>query len=336
MRPSPLRRFAGLVAFTAALWSSARAQAADCQPANGVSPCFDANEFWLTTGDARFFSLPTGRVLAPGRVAIAFAASATWRSLHLNVPSSNADGRDVDLVKRAMGEETLLAIGLGNQLELGLALPVVLHQVGSGSQGITSQNGVPLDPSAERDPRVSVSMGLLFGALRLKPHLTLGLPLGNRDGYASSGAFTFAPALPLALRHGRFEHAVEFGFRFRPSVEIGSVRLGSEASIAAGSSLALLADDFLVLAAEAFILPSLVDNRTARAKSFDAKSTLLAAEYVVSLRCRPSARERVTLAIGAGSALALSRQSSPVGDERFVAPGGPALRVLAEVRYTPE
>lgn len=331
-----MRRLAGLVAFTAILSSNAAARATDCHPASGVSPCFDANSLWLTTGDARFFSLPTGRVLEAGRVAFALTASATFRSLRLSVPASNADGRDVEFVKRAVGEETLLAIGLGNQLELGLALPVVLHQVGSGTQGITSQNGGELDSAGERDPRVTLSRGFRFGALRLKPRFTLALPLGNRDAYASSGAFTFAPALPVAFRHGRFEHALELGFRLRPSIEIGSVRTGSEASIAVGSSFAILAAELLVLSAEAFVLPSLVDNQAARAKSFDATSTLLAAEYVFSLRSRPSANEPLTVALGVGSALALSRQSARGADERFVAPGGPGLRILAELRYTPE
>lgn len=336
MRRSPLRRLAGLAALTSALSATFAANASDCRPGNGVSPCLDANALWLTTGDARFFSLPSGRVLGAGHVGLAFAASAAWRPLWLNVPSSNADGRDVELVERRVEEETLLAVGLGKSLELGLALPVVLHQSGSGSQGITSQNGAALDGTGERDPRVSLSLGLHFGALRLKPRIGVALPLGSTDAYASAGAFTFAPAVPLAFRHGRFEHAVELGLRLRPSVEIGGVRVGSEATLAGGSSYAILRNELLVLCAEIFFLPSLVDNQAAKAKSFEANSTLLAAEYLISVRSRPSVHDPVTIALGAGSALALSRQSSPAGDERFVAPGGPAFRLLAEVRYAPE
>lgn len=336
MRSSPIRGLLGLSALAAALVFGKSARAADCHPGNGVSPCFDANALWLAGGDARFFTLPSGRVLEAGRVAFAVAASATWRPLRLTVPNSSPGGRDVELVKRASGEETVLAVGLGRGLELGLALPIILRQRGAGSEGLTSQNGGPLEPSAERDPRVSLSGGLAFGALRLKPRLTVTLPFGDVHGYASSGAFGFAPALPAAFRQGRFEHALELGLRLRQSVELGSLRLGSELSIAAGSSFELVSERRLLLCAELLLLPSLVDNQSERAKAFGVDSSLVTAEYVLSLRSQPSTDAAWTVALGAGSGLALSRQSSTGGAERFTAPGSPGLRVLVEVRYAPK
>jgi hypothetical protein len=325
----------GLASFLWRFGNAEPVRAGDCNSKTGVSQCFDANALWLTAGDARFFSIPRGNVLPAGQVGLAVAAQALWRPLRLTVPSANDSGRDIELVKRSIEQDTLFAIGLGAHLEIGVALPVVLHQTGSGSEGITSQSAAPLQSIAVRDPRVTLSAGLGNANFGVKPEVTLALPFGDVDAYASAGRAVIAPALPFTLRHGRFEHALAIRARFAPSVQIGSVRVGTQASVALGTSFDILGRELLAVCAEGYVSQSLVESQSERARAFGVTTRLLSAEYLISLRSRPSPDEGWTVAAGAGSALALARESSPLGDESFVAPPGPALRVVAEVRYAP-
>lgn len=337
---APMRRRSPLITLGLAtfLWlfaEPATARATNCNPGTGISPCLDANAFWLTPGDARFFSLPRGRVLPAGGVGLSFAAQALWRPLRLGVPSPNDTGRDVELVERAIEQDTLLAIGLGGHLELGLALPVILRQTGSGSQGLTSQTAAPIESTAARDPRISLAAAFGNGGIGIKPQVTFALPFGSTEAYASAGHVVIAPTLPVSLHHGRFEHALALGARFVPSVDIGSQRIGSQASVALGTSFDILGRELLALCAEGFISQSLAETQSERARLLGVKTRLVSAEYLVSLRSRPRSDEPWTIALGAGSAIAMARQSSAAGHETFVAPPGPGLRLVAEVRYAP-
>src|SRR6187401_162382 len=113
MRQAAYLSLAGIVG---ALIGARHALATDCHPATGVSPCLDANALWLASGDARFFSLPSGDTLPAGKVGLSVAVQALWHPLHLNVPVPSADGRDVQLVARSIEQDTTLAIGLGRRM----------------------------------------------------------------------------------------------------------------------------------------------------------------------------------------------------------------------------
>ncbi|MGC4092081.1 MAG: hypothetical protein QM756_30210 [Polyangiaceae bacterium] len=328
-------RFRAYLAWLGVVWvlGGAPARASECAPPSGISPCLDANALWIGSGDARLFSLSSGTALGAGEVGLSVTLQALWRPLRLNVPSSNAAGREVEFVAGALEQDTTIAIGLGHHLELGLGLPLVLRQSGAGSEGLSSQDGASIDRSGERDPRVSLAWALEVGSFKLKPRLGLSLPFGNREGYLSAGSVVAAPAIPVALKYWRFESVVELGLRLRSGVDLGGVRMGSQASLGLGVSFEVLQRELLLLGAEAFLQPSLVDNRSARAPS-SVDVSLLAAEYVVSVRSRPTNGDW-SVALGAGSALALARESSSAGETRFVAPPGPSLRVLSELRYAP-
>lgn len=316
--------------------NSAHAQGAECRPDNGTTPCIDANSLWLATGAAHWFTLPEPVALARGKVGLSVVAQVLFRVLSAELPSPALEGREVRLVERVLEEDLLLAVGLGSDLELGLVLPVILHQRGTGSAGLTSQRADPLDPTATRDPRVSLAYAAtLTRSLGVKPRLELGLPLGDRSAYASAGSVTFAPGLPVEWRLGPFAAGAELALRLRRSVELGSVRWGSQASSTLALSLDLLPNQGALLGVELFLLPSLVNASSARARALSVETRLLPAEWLVSLRTRPSADEPWTAALAAGAGLALSSESSPAGSQRFVAPTSPGLRLLAEVRYAP-
>lgn len=312
------------------------ADGAQCRPANGNSPCIDANSLWLATGAAHFLSLPEPVALGRGQVGLAVVTQLLFRPLSAELPSPELNGREVRLVERALEADMLLALGLGRRLELGLTLPVILNQRGAGSAGLTSQRAEPIDATAERDPHVSIARAFEFtSTLGAKPRLELALPLGNRSAYASAGSITFAPALPIEFQSGAFTLGLELGLRLRQSVELGTLRWGSQGSASLGLSLALLPRDLLWLAGELLVLPSLINANSERGRALATESRLLPAEWLFSVRSRPRADEPWTLALAAGAGLALSNESSPAGEERFVAPTSPGLRLLAEVRYAP-
>jgi OOP family OmpA-OmpF porin len=213
---------------------------------------------------------------------------------------------------------------------------MILRQSGTGSAGLTSQRGDPLEATGTRDPRASLAFAVPLGsALGLKPRLELALPLGNRSAYASAGSWTFAPGLPVEWRLGQATVGAELALRLRRSVELGSLRWGSQAVAKVGVSLALLPAGLLAISAESLLLPPLVRASSERGKALGVTTRLLPAEWLLSVRSRPCRSQPWTLALATGAGLALSSESSAFGSQRFVAPTGPGLRVLAEVRYAP-
>jgi OOP family OmpA-OmpF porin len=331
-----LRRVGRALALLASLATAGAAEATECRPANGTSPCIDADSLWLATGAAHLLTLPEPVALEPGQVGLALAVQLLERVLTVDLPSPVPEGREVRLVDQVITEQLLLAAGLGHHFELGLSLSVVLRQSGTGSAGITSQRGDPLDPTATRDPRVSLAYAAaLTPSLGVKPRLELALPLGNKSAYASAGSVVLAPALPIQWRLGPFAASAELALRLKQSVELGSLRWGSQAVTALGLSLEVLPRELVEIGAELMLLPSLGNASSARGAALGVETSLLPAEWLLSVRSRPRTDEPWTLALAAGAALALSSQSSATGEQRFVAPTGPGLRLLAEVRYTP-
>ncbi len=323
-----------LVVLTLSVSNTARS--VECHPASGISSCVDANALWLAPGSARWLSLSSPETTSPGRVGFALATQRATKPLRLVVPSQADDGREVQVIRAYTEQDLELSIGLTTDLELGLSFPVVSRQTGAGSQGLTAQASAPLDPVAERDPRLSVARRLrLSESVNLKPRLELALPFGNRAAFASFGTTTFAPALPVHLKLGRFASVAEAGLRARAGVDLGSVHFGSQALFALGVSFEILSQQLLTLNAEAFLLPSLSQASSARGERAGIQTTLLPAEYLFSLRSRPQADAPWSVAVAAGGGLALSTEDSAVGTERFMAPTTPALRLLAEVRYAP-
>jgi hypothetical protein len=310
---------------------------AECRPPNGLSPCVDANSLWLATGEARWFTLAApGPALAPGRVALAVAVQVLTSPLRWVVPSPDLEGREIRAIDRVVEQDLVLAVGLGKNLELGLSLGVILHQSGAGPEGLTAQRSSALTPSAERDPRLSLSYTLALGrGLWLEPRLALGVPLGDATAYASSGAFSVAPALPLAFHHERFAAAAELGLRLRPAVELGTIRWGSQAQFGLGVSMDALQNRWLAFAIEGFALAPLIDSDTERARAVGVASRVVVVEWLLSARSFPVHEAPWSVALGAGGGLAASTQTVRGAEEHFVAPTSPGLRALAEIRYAP-
>ena len=297
-------------------------------PRGRYSSCLDANALWLRPGDSDFIT-----VAASTPRSVGFRAGASWveRPLSLEVAAPDASGREIPLVERALDEHVLLAFGVGPRLELGLAWVTVLRQSGTGPNGIQSQSGVRLAATAVRDPRFGFGyVALDRDGLDVSLRADVALPFGDPDAYASAGAVTAAPSAVVRVEAGRVALGAELGARLRPSVELGSVRQGSQLYAAIALSVRLFAP--LRLSVEAFALPSLVDSTSARARDLGLSVRSLPAEWLASLRWAPL--PRFSAALAGGSGLPLSSEKRAGQSDAFLGSTSPEFRGLVDLGYS--
>lgn len=316
--------------------TTSQARAAECAARGGYSGCIDANALWLRPGAEGFVSVPSSRSTPAARVAFGVAAMAIVRPLVLEVPSPDPDGREVRLVDYAIDENVLLAAGLGYGVELGVTLTSVLHQRGSGSEGITSQRAAALASATERDVRLSVAYAAPAGAqFGLKPRFELSVPAGDESAYASEGTLVAAPGLSASAALGRFTLAGLLALRLRRAVELGPVRWGSQAELALAADALVLTRPNIAFTLETFALPSLGSATSRRGRSTDVSVTLIPAEWLASVRIQPDTAEPWFVSAGAGTGLALSAEERAGTRRALFAPTTPAFRGVLSVRYAP-
>ena len=315
--------------------SSAPATAAACGSNEAFSPCFEADALWFPLGRAPFATLSSARSFGEGRFALQLAASAIESPVTLVAPSQHPEGRDVPVVEFTSSATLGFAFGLLPRLDASVALPVVVHQAGTGVEGVTSQSGPPLRAQAIRDPRLSVAYALVEppsdDGFAAGARLELTLPIGDSRALAGAASPTFAPGAAATFDFGRFALAADLSLRLRKAVRFGNVERGSELVTGLGFSAIVLARPLLSPALELSLRPNL-----AGAAPRDAARALdLPAEWLASVRLKPYGDDdRFTFIAGAGAALPLSSARLP-GEERrsFAGVTAPSLRALALVRY---
>lgn len=309
------------------------ALAADCAPASGASSCIDANGLWLRPGADEFLSIGISAPLERTKVSLAVATEFLLHPLSLGVPSPSPEGREVFLVNQRLEWTTLIGFGLGDELEAAVALPLVLRQTGAGSEGITSQRAPPIDSSAARDPRLTLLRHYSFSPLELVPRLDLTVPLGDESAYAGDSSFVVAPGAGLAWAIASVTLGLDLGARLRRSVELGTLRYGSSLSVALGARVELFAPDRLWLTAEAWAMPSLIDERSQRARALGTELRALPAEWLASVGYRPVADDPLFLSVAGGSGIPLSEESWNTKSDSFAGAPSPRLRLLALIGY---
>lgn len=304
-----------------------------CATSASVSPCFDADPWWIPTGPTAFAGVPTARTLSAGTLAWVVGAGVSARPVVLVTAAPHPDGQEIEVVEMTSTLTVGARYGLGRNVDLDAVLPFVPYQTGAGTESVTSQAGSSLAPVAVRDPRVGFA-ATLFGRspdapLSLGTHLQLSLPLGGSHAMAGSAAPTVSPGFTGELLLGPVDAALDVGLRLAPAVSFGTVPEGSRATVALGVSMQLLSRPVLALGVEGVLRPSLV-SKPAGAPS-DALD--LPAEWLASVRFEPS--EAWSLLLGAGSGLPLSRATTPgAASESVLAVTSPAFRGLVTARYT--
>lgn len=325
---APVRRLRlGGSVLVAALAGAASAGASEgCPATERYSSCIDANALWLRPGLARFSSVAPARI-AGGPLGIRSGLGVLERPLVLEA-AAPAGTRELRLVERTIDHHLLLNFRLEGDFELGVALTTVLHQRGTGPDAIRSQSGAPLPRSGVRDPRLGLARALLdTPSAAVAARFELALPLGERDAYTSNGRITAAPGVASELVLGPVTLGVELGARLRRSVELGSMRHGSELYAALGASVRLASEVRASL--EAFGLPSLVASTSARARELDRSTRSLPAEWLLGLRWGERS-PGANAALACGSGLPLSSMGE---GRRGLAPTSPRFRALFELGY---
>lgn len=342
----PTFRALWVVAAALSLSATVRpAQADGCAPASGVSTCFDTNNVWVHAGPTRFVSIAPAEPIEHRTLALAVLSSYLDRPVQLRAPSPDPDGRDIPVVRGVVDLSLAYAYGLTPDLELSLATPIVLHQTGSGAEGITSQSAPPLGSAAVRDPRVGAGFTLPFGHDNAGPRsfaklrLELGVPLGDDHRYAGAGNFTLAPSFSMSTEQGPIHFAGELAARLRPSVPFATARIGSALLTAVGVGVDVFRE-YLSIEAEAFMLPSLVSQpgqTSSASRTHD--GVLVPAEWLLSLRSVPTQDPAFSLSLGGGTGLPLSSETRETPDqaatERFAGVTTPRFRLFFGARYTP-
>lgn len=157
----------------------------------------------------------------------------------LQVVDQVNDARRYDEVRHQLNLELLLALGLWQRLELGLALPVTLTQDGGARAALFG--APPALAAGSGDLRLLAKAQLLaVGPWLAALVVALDLPTGSRASYRGDGGVGVEPRAVLGLGWSRFAAALNVAVRVRPDHELAfaggaqRVTVGDEASLSLG------------------------------------------------------------------------------------------------------
>ena len=305
------------------------ASAADdsCSPDNQISTCINSDSLWHVPEASGFVSVPQARRGNPGGLSTALALGFITRPIVLNAPSSDPEGRDIEVVKDALDLNLLLAYDVTRELSLSIATPMVLYQRGTGAEGVTSQRGTAPPTSAVRDPKIYASYALPLprdleqAGLGLRARLGLSLPLGDSHLYAGERGLVAAPSLVFEAVLGAVTLGSELGLRLREKTRLANVALGSQIWASLGARVQIVKP--LQLAAEAWLAPGLSEQ--------PGGGTWVTSEWLASANFSPLCAPELSLKLGGGTGIPLAQ--SP-GGKTIAGLTSPGFRGVFVVRYT--
>lgn len=281
-------------------------------PCDGeLSPCLDANAFWFSPFSRHLAAMADAEPLDSGAYQTALAVEYLRRPAVLVAPSADPEGHDIELVRFRVDASLLLAFGLGQDIELGLAMPFALQQRGTGIEGVTSSNAAAFERAALRDPRVELRARLFdagSGSARWFSSAELGIlvPAGDELLLAGERGWVAAPRVTAGAALGRFGLLAELGARLRETTELAGFRLGHQLTAALGADYAVLDGGLLHISVEASAMPALAEQPRLEyedgSRAVDAR--LVPAQWWVGVGTRLSQQAR--LRAGAGGGLPLS------------------------------
>jgi hypothetical protein len=332
-RANSLARSLGTTAVFLLAAGRAAAETDPCATAASVSPCFDADPFWIPTRPTPFLAVRSASAVAKGELALVLGLDVSHRPVVLVTPSPHPEGQEIDVVQATSTVTLGARYGLGHGIDAGVALPFVPHQSGAGTESVTNQHSDALASVALRDPRVELGATLLgrdpASPVALGTSLELGLPLGSSSALAGASGPTVAPSFTAEGRFAPLTIDLDVGLRLVRAVSLGTVREGSSLALALGLSLELLDDPALALAVEASMRPGLAGRPVgAPAGTLD-----LPAEWLASARLDPL--PGWSFLLGAGSGLPLSSVEAPgMPPAAMVGVTSPDFRIVALGRCT--
>lgn len=334
--------FLGALLSASAL-SARPVSAAGCASNATLSACFDANSLWLPAGKASFISLPDTPVTGVGQMSFGVASEWLHRPVVLHVDSPDTGGRDVHVVDSALDASFFLAFGVAKDLELNLAAPLRLYQVGAGAGGLDSQSAPALERNAVLNPRVglgySLDDALALSGFGLRLALDASLPLANAQEFAGERSVVAMPSASASLSVGLLRVQASVGVRLRRGLDFGGIHLGTQGFAAFGIGLELLDRGQLFVGLEAFALPPLSHSRATLSDSVATTETFLPAEWLASVHSCFEKHGSWSLGVAAGTGIPLSSETrdSPEGPttSHFVGVTAPDFRSLLVLRFAP-
>lgn len=280
---------------------------------------------WLSASSRYFSFIPDTRAPALGGLGGALNLGFRFEPVVLEAKAPNAEGREINLIRHTTDVTAGLRVGVGNRMELTLALPAGLYQRGAGIKGVTHQSSPPISEQSLHDPRVGFGYALplqLFNSITYKLQLELKLPIGDESALMGERSFVTSPTLVVSARRGGFFSGGMLGFRLRRPSDFFGRRIGTQGLVALGLGYEL-AKPQLAFGLEAYVLPSLEPSSAPR-NEMD-----VAAEWLASVRFTPRRVQVLSFGLSSGTGIPM-----PHGDSGWQSGVGvPLLRVLALARW---
>jgi OmpA-OmpF porin, OOP family len=315
---------AACLAGAALLASAGQAEAQSCQPANGLSPCIDADNLWVTPGAGLFFAVAPTMTMPAGRASFGLVLSYLSRPVGLAVSSPSSAGTTIHAIDNAIDATFLGSLGVSDRFELTLAAPITLYQNGAGLGAVTGTND-ELVRSAVRDFRFGGALAILqrsrVGEIR-GPALTLRVefaaPTGSPGSFAGGSTMTAAPSLAFDQHFGKLDLAAQVGARIRGESKLANAVVGTQIYYSLGASYAVIPDGLLSVSGEAFALLTLAEQGpTMHGSDPGTSQPLVPAEWIASATTTPFLAGDLGFSLGGGGALPLSPDALTTPRFRF-------------------
>jgi hypothetical protein len=318
---------------------AAPAAAADC---SGIySACINDDTLWPHAGSARFAAVGSTEMIAPGQIGFALVSSYLSRPVVLTIPSPSPPGSKQYAIDDQVNGTFLFSYGVSRRFELDVAIPITFGQGGTGLAPLTG--GLGLRDTAMRDMRFGFAYALVphdrapgsdrpddgFG---LAGRLEVSAPTGDDGQLAGEGSGVFVPTVAADFRRGPVFAGLELGARIRPTTELVGARVGTQLLSALGAGYDVLPRQLLSITAEAWVLPTLVEQHDIQTPepgvfhSVPNGKYTAPAEWHVSLRSAPVRGGDVSFQAGGGGPI-------PFGGDTPVAT--PRFRFTLGVRWAP-
>ena len=227
-----------LVSATLSAPRSAYAQAQPLEfPVDNFKPAASAFGYWVTEN---------GTVLK--HLHPSFNLYGNYASRPLQLIDTTTGERQQDLIRRRVNLDLLMAIGLFDILEFGLAIPATVMQGSDNLQVLDRPAGSNIS-GGFRDIRFIPKIQLAHAkddVVAVALALPVTFPSGSSQNLLGSGGFAFSPTLIFSVDTKYFDWALNAGYRMRKykelsfSVDQPSVYLGSELFGSTGVKIAFV------------------------------------------------------------------------------------------------
>jgi len=329
------------LSFALALLALLPARAASADECSGLmSPCVNDDTLWPHAGPAQFVAVGSTDTVAKGRLGFGLVATYLSRPIVLRVASPGPPGSKQYVVDDQVNGTFLWSYGVGERLELDLAMPLTFGQSGTGLSPVTGGDG--LKDTAIRDLRFGFAYRILSrngsqdsrrsDGLALLGRFEVSAPTGDRNQFAGERSGVFAPSVAGEYRLGGLFAGIELGARIRPATELLGARIGTQIVAAFGAGYDILPREMLTATLEAWALPGLSEQDDIHAQlqggavAVPNGKRIAPAEWELSARTAPLRDGDFSIQAGGGGGIPLS------GEPAITTP---RFRFTLGVRWTP-